>query len=77
MLGQDANVVELRTSLDQTKLVQSEAFAEANGEGARDDFEEEWALVARLDLVKVLSVVGDDAGEDVEAPDGTARVSLG
>ena len=72
-----AGVVEAAVAGAETDLRQARAGPDPHRKGARRDFGVERAVVARLDRIEAARPVGDDAGEDVDAPRRTLRVGGG
>ena len=68
---------EQRLADAETDLRQARAAAHDDREGARADFEIERAGIACRDLVEFLGVIGDDAGEDIEAAGRALRIGRG
>ena len=69
-------VIDHRPSVHQPQLVERETRMHLDRERARDDLEVQPPAVARTDLVESVAVVGEQAGEHVDAPGGALRVRL-
>ncbi len=58
----------------EAQLIEARALAHPDREGARRDLRVERPAIGGLDRIEHLAVVGDEAGEDVEAAGGALRV---
>ncbi len=75
--GDDLGVVPAGLADLEAKLVEAQLAADEDGEGAGDQLQVEAAPVAGGNLVEAVALVGDHAGEDVEAARGAAGVGPG
>ncbi len=72
----DLVVGQPRPAHGQAQLVECQVLADADGERERHDLQEEGAVIPRRHFVEPVAVVGDDPGEDVDAPGRALRVGL-
>ena len=75
--GADLGVAEAHLAARQAQLVEREAAAHLDREGARHHLQVELAAVAGADLVEAVVAIGEHPGEDVEAAGRALRVRLG
>ena len=72
----DLVVAEPRAAHGEAQLVERQVLSDPDGERQRHHLEVERAVVARRDLVEAVAVIGDHAGEDVDAAGRALRVGL-